>query len=158
MYTACDILSRTGSKKFALPKTNLIETIDLLTESLSVWENVFVLLEQNQVGRALLQPPSLVVPLGPWPVVLAKAAGSMSVHAKNCDADEYNTNFPAFSGIFYMVKRLVESDKLESRDTIGGGIVHQSATATTATNQLPKNQNNGVCSVVTPQYKHRRLV
>jgi hypothetical protein len=88
--------------------------------------------------------PSISVPLGLWPVVLAKAASTHSVCAKNCG---HNKRKP-WDGIYYMVKELVAGGKLKLRDF---------EDSSKATKHAVQNSKEEVAVFVTPQNKHRRL-
>lgn len=83
----------------------------VLQERTTMWEEIGLWQERNQVGRALLDSTLMeergVPPLGLWPIVLGKAATSESVLHTNVTGPSPEPERPPIDGIYYLVQGLV---------------------------------------------------
>jgi hypothetical protein len=85
-------------------KNEMVEKLGPESESVTNWDQVWICLEQNRVGMALLHPlVASSVPLGLWPVILANTTSEMSSPTEDNDWDRGSN---PLDGLFAVVRGL----------------------------------------------------
>jgi hypothetical protein len=99
-------------------KSQIVEAEGPDSESSKDWDQVWTCLEQNRVGMALLHPSvASSVPIGLWPVVLARTTMKMSSPPAiegednddddDDDDDDWDRDDNPVDGLFAVVRRLL---------------------------------------------------
>jgi hypothetical protein len=85
-------------------KAQIADTAGPDSQSAKDWDQVWTCLERNQVGMALLQPSVVLsVPLGLWPLIVARTTMKMS---SPVEGEEWDRDENPVDGLFEVVRRL----------------------------------------------------
>jgi hypothetical protein len=102
-------------KEWKTIKSEIAETTGPDSESAKNWDEIWIYLERNRLGMALLHPAAaLTVPLGLWPILLAKTTTKMSSSAEG-DEDLWDKEDNPLDGLFALVQGLGVGGYLTNR-------------------------------------------